>query len=74
MTEYYKLSFLKKVKGGATWEEIYLEINGNKSAIVITNPQMLNGVLRQKLEKMSEEDVEKLLDDSNRDTGCVSCH
>ena len=74
MTEYYKLSSLKKNDWGAGWEETYIEIDGDKSRIVSTNPQMLTGVLRQKLEKMTEEDVKKLLDGLNRDTGCVSCH
>jgi len=74
MVEYYKLSSLAKNDWGAGWEEIYLEINGDKSKIVTTNPQMLTGVLRQKLEKMTEEDVKKLFDGLNRDTGCVSCH
>jgi hypothetical protein len=74
MVEYYKLSSLTKNDWGAGWEEIYLEINGDKSRIVATNPQMLPDVLKQKLEKMTEEDVKKLLDSLNRDTGCVSIH
>ena len=74
MAEYYKLSFLIKNDWGAAWEEIYLEINGDKSKIITTNPQISTEVLRQKLEKMTEEDVKKLFDDLHRDTGCVSCH
>ena len=42
--------------------------------IITTNPQISTEVLRQKLEKMTEEDVKKLFDDLHRDTGCVSCH
>ena len=74
MVEYYKLSFLIKIDGVDRWEDTYLEINGDKSKIITTNPQMLTGVSRQKLEKMTEEDVKKLFEDLHRDTGCVSCH
>ncbi|MCX6746980.1 MAG: hypothetical protein NTU63_02490 [Candidatus Pacearchaeota archaeon] len=74
MVEYYRLSLLKGLTHGASWEEIYLKIDGDKSKILTTNPQMLEGVFRQKLEKMTEEDVKELFDNLHRDTGCVSCH
>ena len=74
MVEYYKLSLLIKKDRGAGWEEVYLEINGDKSKILVTYPSVLTGMLRHKLEKMTEEDVKKLLDSLNRDTGCVSIH
>ncbi len=60
MVEYYKLSLLKEVQHGASWEDIYLEIDGNKSRIIATHPQCLEGLLNQKLEKITREDVKKL--------------
>ncbi len=74
MVEYYKLSLLKRAEHGASWEEIYLQIDGDQSRIITTRPQMLNGVVKQKLEKMTEKEVKELFDDMHRDTGCVSIH
>ena len=60
MAEYYKLSSLVKNETLASWEEVYLEINGSKSRIIATNPQVSVNILSRKLEKMSEEEMEKL--------------
>ena len=69
MVEYYKLSLLKRIEHGASWEEIYLEIDGEKSKIIATYPQILTNVLNEKLEKMTEEDVKKLSHDLSADFG-----
>lgn len=68
MVEYYKLSFLKQVKSGASWEEFYLVIGGDKPEVHILQQTTGIGILNKKLERITKEDFRKNLDDSRRDS------
>lgn len=75
MAEYYKLSFLRNIepsasrpRGGSEWEEIYLEIDGNKSRVVVHTPQT-RATSKNKLEKISKKEVDKILDVLSIDFG-----
>ena len=60
MPEYYKLSLLRRTRDGADWEEIYLEINGQKSRVIAHLPDSEQvRLLNSKLEKISGKEAMK---------------
>ncbi|MBA7676722.1 hypothetical protein ES703_84966 [subsurface metagenome] len=62
MIEYYKLSLLKKTKDGAVWDEIYLEMNGEKSRVMDYGFRSNESrPLNSKLEKISDEEAKEIL-------------
>ena len=61
MAEYYKLTrYVAHGRSDVNIEEIYLEINGDKSAVMTHIPEEKK-LLNTKLEKISEEDAVEAL-------------
>ena len=70
MGEYYKLSVLREAKQRADWEHFYLEINGDKSKIVLyVSSRVVGEVSNSKLEKITEKETKKAISESNVDHG-----
>lgn len=61
--EYYGLSFLRKTEDGAEWEKIYIEIGGTPKIIAHIPQTREMRTLNSKIEKISKEDISKLLKD-----------
>jgi len=61
--QHYKLSILRRIKGGARWENIYFEINGKESKIIAYETLQSEEPINSKLEKISTEEVDKVLRD-----------
>lgn len=59
MVEYYKLILSNQEHPLA---EIYMEINGEHSAVILSNTLGLPGIVKAKLERITEELAEHVLD------------
>lgn len=60
MTEYYKLSLLRKTENGAEWENIYFKIEKSKPKLIGHGIAQRKSPLNSKLEKVSEEKIKDL--------------
>jgi hypothetical protein len=71
MRKYYKLSVLRETNEGAAWESFYLEMDWNKSKIVLhyAPSEIMGRVLNSKLERITEEETKKAISNSNIDHG-----
>ena len=56
MTEYYKLSLLKRKNKGVVFENIYFEISNGRSSIIKHEP-LDKKLICSNLEKISEEEA-----------------
>jgi hypothetical protein len=62
---YYKLSLLRKTESGAQWEKFYIKFEDNNATIL--DKEAHSSLLNSRLEKISEEDAKKAINDSNVD-------
>lgn len=72
MAEYYKLSVLRETRQGAAWELFYLEIDRDKSKVILHYaPAEIEGggVSNSKLERITEEEKDNAISESNVDHG-----
>jgi hypothetical protein len=60
--EYYKLSILRKTNPGAAWQKFYIQFDGNTAKII--HKEEDRSSLNSKLEKITEEQAKKLINDS----------
>ena len=63
--EYYKLGILRKTNHGAAWENFYIKFNGNTAEII--HKEESGSSLNSKLEKISEEQAKKMINNSDVD-------
>jgi len=65
MIEYYRLGILRKTNNGTAWENYYIQFDGNTARII--HKEEDSSSLNSKLEKITEENVKKQINDSGRD-------
>lgn len=66
--DYYKLSFLRKVEGGADWETLYIQIDDGKPEIMLHDSPIARP-LNSKIESITKEEFQKVWNDSRADSG-----
>ena len=65
--EYYKLSLLRNKKEGAEWEYFYIQFSSAGAGAQIIHEDRLSSTLNSKLEKISKEEMTRIINDSGHD-------